>query len=436
MTPVGQIVNTTKPDVTGDPLVGSLLTADPGTWTPNDPTLAFEWLANGSVIDGATSSTYSPVTADLGKQIAVRATASKTGYLPATETSAQAGPIAQPVITNITRPAISGKPATGEVMTADPGTWSRPAVTLGYQWLAGGSAIAGATQPTFTPGDSQVGKALTVRVTASKTDHLIGTATSEATAAVTKTVIRNSVAPKVTGTAKVGRVLSADEGTWSPANVSYRYQWFSGTRAITGATSRTYTVPASQLGERLKVRITASRAGASSVSKTTALTTTVIRGTFTFATLPSITGTAQVGKTLSVAPAALTPSTATVTYQWLRAGTAITNATKSTYTPVSADIGKAITLKVTYTKTGYTKTSKTTLATGKVTSGVFTFTTPPSITGTAQVGKTLSVAPAALTPSTATLTYQWLRAGTAITNATKSTYTPVSADIGKAITLK
>ena len=61
----------------------------------------------------------------------------------------------------------------------------------------------------------------------------------------------------------------------------------------------------------------------------------------------TISGTAEVGKTLATT---LKPSGATATYQWYRGDTAIPNATGSTYTVTTADIG--YTIKVTATGTG------------------------------------------------------------------------------------
>lgn len=65
---------------------------------------------------------------------------------------------------------------------------------------------------------------------------------------------------------------------------------------------------------------------------------------------PAITGTAQVGQTLTVTNGTWTGA-ATITYarQWLAAGTAISGATGTTYVPVVGDVGKVITCRVTAT---------------------------------------------------------------------------------------
>jgi hypothetical protein len=64
--------------------------------------------------------------------------------------------------------------------------------------------------------------------------------------------------------------------------------------------------------------------------------------------LPTITGTAEVGETLTAAAGTWT-GTATITYnyQWFSDGDMIPGATSTTYIPVSGDIGNVITVLVT-----------------------------------------------------------------------------------------
>jgi len=60
----------------GTPVPGSVLTADLGTWTAPPSTYSFEWLRDGVPIPGATSQKYPVQSADVGKQVAPRVTAS------------------------------------------------------------------------------------------------------------------------------------------------------------------------------------------------------------------------------------------------------------------------------------------------------------------------------------------------------------------------
>ncbi|MFT3944992.1 MAG: hypothetical protein QM705_14370 [Ancrocorticia sp.] len=81
--------------------------------------------------------------------------------------------------------------------------------------------------------------------------------------------------------------------------------------------------------------------------------------------IPTINGTAQVGETLTVLPGDWINGTS-LTYQWLRDGSVISGATKTSYTLTNADVGKRISVTVTGSKAGYTTTSKTSAPTAKV----------------------------------------------------------------------
>ncbi|WP_310529459.1 carboxypeptidase regulatory-like domain-containing protein, partial [Nocardioides sp.] len=181
------VVNTALPTVSDTtPVVGQLLTSTPGSWNPSDSTYAYQWLANGGPIAGATGSSYTVVAGDIGKTLAVRVTATRDGFASSTATSAATSAVApQPVVTNTAVPTVSDTtPEVGQVLTAGDGTWSPADVTLAYEWRSDGTPIAGATSKTFQVPAGQLGKKLSVRVTASKVDHVPATATSTETAAV------------------------------------------------------------------------------------------------------------------------------------------------------------------------------------------------------------------------------------------------------------
>ena len=69
---------------------------------------------------------------------------------------------------SVTKPTITGTPAVGETLTADPGTWDakNDVLTFSYQWLADGDAIEGATDATYEVAEGDAGKKISVIVTA------------------------------------------------------------------------------------------------------------------------------------------------------------------------------------------------------------------------------------------------------------------------------
>jgi hypothetical protein len=93
------------------------------------------------------------------------------------------------------------------------------------------------------------------------------------------TVLSPTPTPSISGTARVGQTLTAAPGTWGPAPVTLRYQWYRGATAISGATATTYKVQSADVGSTLKVAVTGSKTGYASVTKTSATTATVVAAT-------------------------------------------------------------------------------------------------------------------------------------------------------------
>ena len=133
---------------------------------------------------------------------------------------------------------------------------------------------------------------------------------------------------------------------------------------------------------------------------------------------PTISGTPQVGRTLtldiaSIADAdGLTNASYTNLYQWLRNGAEIPEATDTSYTLVSADEGKVIKVKVSFTDDANNAESRTSAATVKVAPRPNSPPTgAPIINGTPQVRRTLTVDTSEIADAdgmeTAVFRYQW-----------------------------
>ncbi|ROQ64961.1 hypothetical protein EDF36_0463 [Rathayibacter sp. PhB152] len=348
------------PTITGSTTVGSTLTANPGTWD-SGVTLSYQWKKNGGTyISGATAKTYVLKASDAGATLTVSVTGTKTGYSPATKTSATTAAVTNGAVITGATPTITGTATVGQKLTAVPGTWTPSPVTLAYQWQRNGTAISGATATTYTLVAADAGAAISVAVTGTKSGY---TAVTKTSAAVTAKAALQTLmpTPTITGTTKVGSTLTANPGTWD-AGTTLTYQWKkNGGSYISGATAKTYVLKASDAGATITVSVTSTKTGYSPATKTSATTALVTGGVLTGAT-PTITGTAKVGQTLTAVPGTWTPAPVTLSYQWKRGGTAISGATSATYKTVSADAGKAVTVTVTGTKAGYTTLSKTSAA--------------------------------------------------------------------------
>jgi hypothetical protein len=102
------------------------------------------------------------------------------------EVEAALGPVAT------TLPTVTGSAVYGTLLRASAGRWDLP-VTTTFQWLRNGSEIKGATAATYLLGAADLGKRISVRVSAKPALGPIGTATSAVTAPVQRAAARTTV---------------------------------------------------------------------------------------------------------------------------------------------------------------------------------------------------------------------------------------------------
>ena len=347
------------PLIKGTPKVGNTLTAHADTWTKGTK-LSYQWLRNGKAISKATRATYKPVAADVGKNISLKVTGSKAGHETIAKTSKALSKTVAGTLKSTT-PKISGTAKVGRTLKITHGSWTS-GTSFSYQWLRNGKAISKATKKTYTPVAADVGKRISVKVTGKKSGYRSVAKTSTKKA---KTVVGTLSAPrpKVSGTPKVGRTLTAQPGTWTKGT-KLSYQWLRNGKAISKATKKTYKPVAADAGKRLSVKVTGKKSGYKTVSKTSPKRAKTTRGTLTGAR-PKITGTTTVGKTLKVTRGNWTSGTS-YSYEWLRNGKAISGAKKSQYKLTSADRGKKISVRVTGKRRGYSTLNKTSAQVGPI----------------------------------------------------------------------
>ena len=420
-----------------------------------------QWFADDTEIAGATGSTYTLVEADEGKAIKVRVSFTDDAGNNETLTSAATDAVAAALAANSPAtgaPTITGTIQVGETLTANT-SGIADADGLGnvryeYQWLVDNADISGATNATYTLAAADEGKAIRVEVSFTDDAGNEETLTSEVTDAVAAAPTPNSPAtgaPAITGTAQVGETLTADTSGIADAdglnNVQYEYQWLADDADISGATNATYTLAAEDEGKAITVQVDFTDDQGNEESLTSGATDAVAPSpapNSPAAGAPAITGTAQVGETLTADTSGIADedglTNATYSFQWLADDTEIAGATSLTYTLVDANEGKAITVKVTFTDDAGNEESLTSAATDAVAAAPSPnspATGTPTISGTAQVGETLTANTSGVLDANGLgnvqYEYQWLADDSDISGATNATYTLDDTDEGKAI---
>ena len=451
------------PIISGRVQVGETLMASTSGIADEDgldnATFSYQWLADDSAITDATGSTYTLVAADQGKTIKVRVSFTDNADNEETLTSAaMAAVAARPNSPPTGLPTISGRVQVGETLTASTsGIADRDGLdnaTFSYQWLADDSAIPDATGSTYTLVAADEGKTIEVKVSFADDANNLETLTSAATAAVAAADNRAPTGlPTISGTVQVDQTLTADTSGIADedglTNVPYSYQWIAGGSDIDGATDSSHTLTTSQQGQTIQVRVSFTDDRNNAETLTSEATGAVAAAVNRPATgLPTIGGTAQVQETLTADISGIADedglTSVSYSYQWIRGDgntdTDISGETASTYTLVSADVGKAIKVRIIFTDDAGNDESLTSEATAAVTASNTLATGEPTITGTAQVGEELTADTTDISDSdgliNASFTYRWLADDTDITDATGSTYTLAAADEGKAIKVR
>ena len=168
---------------------------------------------------------------------------------------------------------------------------------------------------------------------------------------------------------------------------------------------------------------------------------------------PTVSGTAQVGQTLTADTTGITDAdgltNVTYGYQWVRVdgdtATDIAGATGAMYTLVDADEGKTIRVRVSFTDDRDHAEELTSAETATVGARPNSAAGgAPMIGGTAQVGQALTAVTTGITDADGlgdvTYSYQWVRVDgdtdSDIAGATGSMYTLVDADEGKTIRVR
>ena len=455
---------TGAPAVTGTVRVGETLTADTSGIADEDgldnAAFSYQWLAGDAEISGATGSAYTLAGADKGKAINVKVSFTDDAGNAETLTSAATAAVeARPNNPATGVPTISGTAQVGETLTADTSGIADEdgldTATYSYQWQAGDADIPGATSGTYTPAEADEGTVISVAVSFTDDAGNEEESTSAATDAVAaKPNSPATGAPAISGTAQVGETLTADTSGIADedglTNASFAYQWQADGVAIQDATDSTYTLVDADEGKAISVKVTFTDDAGNEETLTSAATDAVDAKPNTPATgEPTISGTAQVGETLTADTSGIADDdgldNVSYSYQWLADGADIAGATNENYTLTHSDEDKAISVTVSFTDDGGNEESLTSAATDAVEARPNSPATgQPAISGTAQVGETLTADTSEIADAdgldNAAFSFQWISnsgsADSEIGGATGSTYILASDDVGRTIKVR
>jgi hypothetical protein len=258
------------PTVSGTPGVDMPLTGHRGTWSP-EVTFSFAWLVDGVPVPGATGTTFAPRPQDVGKAVTFQVTGSRSGSASATRTSDPTG-LVRAAIPAAPLPTLTGTPKVGLPLTCVPGDWSA-GTTFSYQWIIGGIPLGEGGGSTYTPPGSYAGETVSCRVTGSLAGYADTRRRSIETAPVARGTL-SAATPRISGTVRVGRTLTARPGTWT-SGTKFAYRWYANGTAIARATSSKLSLTRTLKGRRITVKVTGTKTGYTTVSRTSARTVRV-----------------------------------------------------------------------------------------------------------------------------------------------------------------
>ena len=314
---------TGAPTITGTAEVGQTLTAvTTGITDANgltSPTYTYQWIrVNGAEADisGANSSTYTLVAADLGETITVRVTFSDDiGYTETLTSEATATVVAATVAATaptVSAVAVTSSPTSGD--TYGTGEMIRFTVTFDQD-----VTVTGTPEFEFCLGMSGAGSCTEGSPPPTRRRAVLSSGSGTTALVFSYTVVVGDVDVDGIWIGDQDRTIKLDAGDAIRGTVS-------GLDAVL-----THAEVGRQTGHKVN--------GAAANTAATGA--------------PTITGTAQVGQTLTAVTTGITDAdgltSPTYTYQWIRVNGAeadISGAMSSTYTLLDADLGKTLTVRV------------------------------------------------------------------------------------------
>ncbi len=318
----------------------------------------------------------------------------------------------------VTAPIITTQPASRTVTAGQSVAFNvvaSSAAALSYQWLKSGTPLAGAISSSYTIGAATAADAgnYTVRVTNSAGSVTSNAAILTVNAASTPSVPGAAAPPVITAQPAARSVAPGASFTLTvtaTGTAPLAYQWRKDGTPLPGATSASYTVAAADASHAgTYVAIVANSAGT-----TTSAPALIAVGIAPAIVTPPASQTLAAGAALSLTVVATgSPAPA---YQWFKDNVPLAGATAAFYTVAAAQPGHAGLYHVTATNS---------LGSARSANASIILHAPPSIT-TPPLGQTVNAGERVQLSVTAggipAPTFQWLRDGVEIPDATASSF--------------
>ena len=485
--PVTQERNTLAtgaPSIVGTLVVGQTLSVNTSSISDDDgldnATFVYQWLSDDTDISGATGSAYILTDSDQGKAVKVRVSFTDDAGNEETLTS-------EALVVPVRPHGLTATTSDGDVVL----TWNPPvgfSYLYDYQILRNRPELGeaeplvfantGTAETTYTDTDVGPGVLYVYRVKAAsyfarftEASEPVEIRTAEAAANTPATG-----APAISGDLVVGQTLSADKSAIEDADgldkATFTYQWLADDTDISGATASSYTLVDSDGGKAIKVTVSFTDDAGNGESLTSAATASVAAAAtpltadfldtpsshdgdtafsfelrfseepkpdFSYKTLRDHAFTVTGGEVDGARR--LEPESATPNIRWEITVAPDGNGSVTVVLPATTDCaaqgaictgdGKMLSGEASVTVAGPEGEEQQTPPENNPATGA------PTISGTAQVGETLTADTSGIADSDGTgdaaFAYQWLADDTDISGATTSRYTLVDSDEGKAI---
>src|SRR6058998_1051276 len=327
-------------------------------------------------------------------------------------------------------PTITTPPANQTVAAGQTATFTVVAAgtaPLSYQWQKNGANISGATSASYaTPATTSSDSGATFDVVVSNS---AGTVTSNT---ATLTVNAAAVAPAITAQPVSQTVTAGQTATFSvtaAGTAPLSYQWQKNGANISGATSASYTTPATTSTDNGATFDVVVSNSTGTVTSNTATLTVNAAAVAPAITAQPVSQTVTAGQTATFTVVAA--GTAPLSYQWQKNGANISGATSASYaTPATTSSDSGATFDVVVSNSAGTVTSNTATLTVNAAAVAPAITAQP-VSQTVTAGQTATFTVVAA--GTAPLSYQWQKNGANISGATSASYvTPAttSSDSG------